>query len=288
VSPVQQVTLLSMQHTAPMAASPVLSFISINESTPKTILLIHGAYSSRQEWSLVSNYLTSYHLIIPDLPSHGRGSSAKIRFSVADSADLLGDLITRNAHNGHASIAGLSLGGYVAMNLASRYPDLVDALFVSGCHISWEGPWKSWFMGHVMAMSVSLIPMLPKNWFTYLAGRQGLQVPEALYEDIIATCQYSLGLCVAKSIGEDSPPGLLENVKARTLLVVGGNEFGAGQAGEKAQLLRKGNVQSRGFRVEGKEHAWDLQDPKLFAEGIMAWIGEREMPKEFVSLEQGQ
>jgi hypothetical protein len=143
-------------------------------------------------------------------------------------------------------------------------------------------------MGHVMATSVSLILMLPKSWFTYLAGRQDLQVPEALYEDIIATCHYSLGLCVAKSISEDSSPGLLENVKARTLLVVGGNEFGAGQAGEKAQLLRKGNVQSRGFRVEGKEHAWDLQDPKLFAEGIIAWIGEREMPKEFVSLEQGQ
>jgi pimeloyl-ACP methyl ester carboxylesterase len=271
-----------------MAASPVLNFISINESAPKTILLIHGAYSSHQEWSLVSNYLASYHLIIPDLPSHGRGSSAQIPFSVADSADFLGDLITRHAHNGHASIAGLSLGGYIAMNLASRYPDLVDAVFVSGCHISWEGPWKSWFMGHVMATSVSLILRLPKGWFTYLAERQGLQVPDALYEDIVATCNYNLGLCVAKSINEDSPPGLLRNVKPRTLLVVGGNEFGAGWAGDRAQLLRKGNVQSRGFRVEGKEHAWDLQDPKLFAEGIIAWIEEREMPKEFVSLEQGQ
>jgi len=115
-----------------------------------------------------------------------------------------------------------------------------------------------------------------------------LQVPEDLYEDIIATCHCSLGLCIAKSIGEDSPPGILKNVKARTLLVVGGNEFGAGQARDKTQLLRKGNVRSRGFKAEGKEHAWDLQDPELFAEGIMAWIEEREMPKEFVSLEQGQ
>lgn len=271
-----------------MAASPVLSFMSLNESAPKTILLIHGAYSSHHEWSLTSNYLTSYHLIIPDLPSHGRGSSAQIPFSVADSADLLADLITRHAHNGHASIAGLSLGGFIATNLASRYPDLVDAVFVSGCHLSWEGPWRSWFMGHVMAASVSLILMLPKSWFISLAGRQGLQVSEALYEDIIATCHYSLGLCVAKSIGEDSPPGLLKNVKARTSLAVGGNEIGAGQARDTAQLLRKGNVQSRGFMVEGKEHAWDLQDPELFAEGIMAWIEEREMPKEFVPLEQGQ
>jgi hypothetical protein len=72
------------------------------------------------------------------------------------------------------------------------------------------------------------------------------------------------------------------------LLIAAGNKFGPGQAGDKAQLLRKGNLQSRGFRVEGKEHAWDLQDPELFAEGIMAWIEERKLPKEFVSLEQGQ
>jgi pimeloyl-ACP methyl ester carboxylesterase len=169
--------------------------------------------------------------------------------------DLLGDLVTRLAHNGHASIVGLSLGGYIATNLASRYPDLVDPIFVSGCHLSWEGPWKSWFMGHVMATSVSLIVMLPKSWFTYLARRQGLQVPEDLYENIIATCHYSLGFCVAKSIGEGSSPGILKNIKARTLLVVGGNEFGAGQARDTAQLLREGNVQGRGFRAEGKEHA---------------------------------
>jgi hypothetical protein len=97
------------------------------------------------------------------------------------------------------------------MNLASRYLDLVDAVFVSGCHISWEGSWNPWLMDHVMATSVSLLLIPPKNWFIYLAERKGFQVSEALYEDIIVTCHYGVGLRVAKSISEDSPPGPLKN-----------------------------------------------------------------------------
>jgi len=71
---------------------------------------------------------------------------------------------------------------------------------------------------------------------------------------MLASCCYSLGLRVAKSISEDCLLGLL-NVKARALLVVRGNESVARQARDRALLLRKGNLRSKGFRVEGMEYA---------------------------------
>jgi pimeloyl-ACP methyl ester carboxylesterase len=271
-----------------MTERPMLNFKSINDSATTTILLIHGAYSSLEEWTLISSHLNNYHLLIPDLPGHGRGSSALLPLSVAGAADLLADLITTHAREGRASIVGLSLGGYTALNLASRYPDLVDAVFVSGCHHSWGGPWEAWFMGHVMAMSIlGMVGLLPKRWLVYLAESRNLHISDALYEDMVACCRYDLGVRVAKSISEDAPPAILNRVRARTAMVVGGNEFWAVEAVERVKILRKGNVESRGFTVKGMEHAWDLQDPAMFAAGILKWIEGGDMPDEFVVIKEG-
>ena len=269
-----------------MGERPMLNFISHNESASRTILLIHGAYSSLEEWTMVCNRLTAYHLLIPDLPGHGTKSSAGLPFSVAGSADLLAELISSSAHNGRADLVGLSLGGYVGLNLASRYPDLVDSVFVSGCHLSWVGPWRSRIMGHVVATSIVLtFGLLPKSWLMYWTKSKGMRMSDAQYRDIVARCQYGLGVRVGMSIGEDSPPSILENVKARTAMVIGGNEIGGGELADRVKMLRKGNMHSQGFKVDGMEHAWNLQDPILFALGIIDWIEREEMPPKYVVTE---
>jgi hypothetical protein len=56
-------------------------------------------------------------------------------------------------------------------------------------------------------------------------------------------------------------------VRARTCIVSGVLDDGEKDFRVSGKQLRVGNGGSRAFKVEGKRHAWDLQDPDLFCEG---------------------
>lgn len=64
---------------------------------------------------------------------------AATAFSLAGASDHVAHLISEEL-DGHAVVVGLSLGGYVAMELAGRHPGLVDGLVVSGATAEPVGP----------------------------------------------------------------------------------------------------------------------------------------------------
>ena len=98
------------------------------------IVLIHGSVVTRKMWLPQLRGLSdAYRVIAPDLPGHG--ALAHIPFSFSASVETLADLI-RSEANGHALLTGLSLGGYVAMEMASRYPELTAGLVLSGCSLN--------------------------------------------------------------------------------------------------------------------------------------------------------
>jgi len=109
-------------------SSPKLFFKSINRDAPRTLVLLHGGFCSHHEWDLVSQspHISSYHLLIPDLPAHGSSTSASIPFNLPDAASLLADLITKHAKHGKAGLIGLSLGGYTSIYMAQKYPGIVS------------------------------------------------------------------------------------------------------------------------------------------------------------------
>ena len=94
-----------------------------------TVVLIHGALVSGLYWDLVIPHLTSYRLLVPDLPGHGNSASAP--FSVDLAARQIAQLIRIHA-NGSAHIVGHSLGAQVAIRLACTEPDVVNSVFISG------------------------------------------------------------------------------------------------------------------------------------------------------------
>jgi pimeloyl-ACP methyl ester carboxylesterase len=116
-------------------ASPIaleqLFHLSLNEDKPTTVLLLHGLMSSHREWAAISPSLSDYHLLIPDLPGHC--SSAHLRLStLSTAADLVAKLIRAYSHNSTCHVVGFSGGGFIAVELANKCPDLVQSLFVSG------------------------------------------------------------------------------------------------------------------------------------------------------------
>jgi pimeloyl-ACP methyl ester carboxylesterase len=147
----------------------LLHFKSINPASARTLLLLHGAFSSHHEWDLViqTGHLDSYHLLVPDLPSHGQSTSSSLPFNLSDTAALLVVLITKHAKDGKADLVGMSLGGYTSIYLASKYPELIGekGLFVSGCWQGWPpaGGWMSWAYGLVLFCSGWISTHLPPS-----------------------------------------------------------------------------------------------------------------------------
>jgi pimeloyl-ACP methyl ester carboxylesterase len=94
------------------------------------IVFVHGTRLSRTMWrAQMDDLRDTYRVVALDLPGHGR--LADRPFTLTDASDEVA-LAIEEAAGGHAVVVGLSLGAYVAMDLAARRPELVRGLVLSG------------------------------------------------------------------------------------------------------------------------------------------------------------
>jgi pimeloyl-ACP methyl ester carboxylesterase len=96
-----------------------------------TIVFLHGTRLTGAQWAVeLVRLADEFHCIALDLPGHG--VAADIPFTVDVAAARVAALIADEGHGGRAILVGLSLGGFVAMAVAGRWPDRVSGLVVSG------------------------------------------------------------------------------------------------------------------------------------------------------------
>jgi pimeloyl-ACP methyl ester carboxylesterase len=120
-------------------ASTGESFVVAGPEAAPAIVFVHGTRLTRVSWAVqIAELSDTYRVIAMDLPGHG--SLADRPFTLADAADELARVI-EVAGGGRAVVVGLSLGGYVAMDLASRRPELMRGLVLSGATLEPVGLW---------------------------------------------------------------------------------------------------------------------------------------------------
>lgn len=94
------------------------------------LVFVHGTRLTRSMWDAQRRELADrFRVIALDLPGHG--TLADRPFTVEAAADEVARVI-EEAVGGPAMVVGLSLGGYVAMDLAARRPELIRGLVLSG------------------------------------------------------------------------------------------------------------------------------------------------------------
>jgi len=97
------------------------------EGLGNTIVLLHGFLESLDIWTSFSEQLSrQFNVITLDLPGHGASGS----FGETHSMELMADCV--NAVLSHlkisqAVVAGHSMGGYVSVHVAEKYPEKVKA-----------------------------------------------------------------------------------------------------------------------------------------------------------------
>jgi 3-oxoadipate enol-lactonase len=100
------------------------------EGTP--LFLFHSLLSDRASFDAIASQLSrSRRVIVPELPGFG-GSKAALG-GLADVADRMAEMVRDAAADGSGIVLGNGYGGFVALQMAIRHPDIARKLILADC-----------------------------------------------------------------------------------------------------------------------------------------------------------
>lgn len=100
----------------------------------KPIVLLHGFTESSAIWTSFAKKLSAkYRVVLIDLPGHGRSSVLGPVHTMDRMADAV-QAVLKKIRAGKTLMAGHSMGGYVALAYAARYPDRLRGLCLFHSH----------------------------------------------------------------------------------------------------------------------------------------------------------
>ncbi len=104
-----------------------LHYYVAGEGAP--VVLIHGIGNSGESWALALKQLNEagFRVYALDLPGSGRSDRPDADYSIAFQAETVNAFIQGQAL-AKPDVAGVSMGGWIAMDLAIRHPDAVRRL----------------------------------------------------------------------------------------------------------------------------------------------------------------
>ena len=106
----------------------------------KPLMLLHGYPLDHHIWDLVMQLLEDkFDLIIPDLCGFGESSTVDTVYTMDDFASDLSGLLDHLGIS-KVTIAGHSMGGYVALAFANNHPDLVSGLGMVSSQVAADPP----------------------------------------------------------------------------------------------------------------------------------------------------
>jgi 2-succinyl-6-hydroxy-2,4-cyclohexadiene-1-carboxylate synthase len=114
-----------------------LNYFVAGEGTPVTLL--HGFTQSGRSWQeLISTMPTGWQWVVPDLRGHGEtriqvGAPCTMDACAADLEMLWNDLGIQRTH-----LVGYSMGGRLALHVATRLPERLLSLLTIGAHAGLE------------------------------------------------------------------------------------------------------------------------------------------------------
>lgn len=227
----------------------------------ETLVLLHGNSVAGWMWTPQVELLPGRHLLTPDLPGLGR-RSAEVWPGLHAVADDVARLIRERALGGRAHVVGLSLGGFVALHLLHRHPDLVRTCTISG--VAAAG------LGSIERVLVqSQVPLWHHRWY-WAAQAFVFRIPadsrDAFAAAGAAVLPETNRRTVAEIVAGGMPRGGFDY--DGPLLVVAG-EREAGSVRAAFPVIRSALPQARFWVAPRMHHPWNIEDPELFTRMIV-------------------
>ena len=241
------------------------------------LVMIHGGNLAKEMWDgQFEEFAKSYRVVRYDARNHGRSRSEKATFAHFEDLNALFEEL----HIAKAVVMGLSMGGYVAVEFALRYPDKVSGLILVAPGLSgfkFHGPELEAFGEKYTAAveagdSEKMIESFMEAW-TYGPKRKAEDLPQALRDKVRGMMRLTLMTRNKEAIEARLSPlasGRLGEIKVPTLAIVG--DLDQPNILEIVDVLEKGSPDFTKVIIPGVAHMVNLERPAEFNAAVREFL----------------
>jgi abhydrolase domain-containing protein 6 len=245
------------------------------EDPSEAIVMLHGASADKTSWPRFTKHLNSKLLVvIPDLPGHGDSIAAMdLCYDINAQAERLKELLTKLGIE-RVHLIGNSMGGTIAVHLASVSPNLVASLILIGAAGFEACP--SWLRQHFAATGINpMIELKDASDYRTMMGI-GMQSPPYIPQILVAALtrafvkREAINQKIVNDIEKDlNQTDCLANIVAPVLIIWGAADKVEHVA--NAELLHQRLGNSKKIIMEGIGHVPMIEDPKRVASACSAF-----------------
>jgi len=248
-------------------------------SGPETIVFSHGLLMSGDMFGEQVKALSSrYRCICYDHRGQSRSEVTKSGYDMdsltEDAADLIRELDCAPCH-----FAGLSMGGFVGMRLAIKYPELLKSLVLLATTADPEpeqnkGPYRRLaFVGRWLSFRLAIKPLMG-----IMFGQTFLQDPARAE----LRSKWRSGLMGLKRVGttraahgvidREGVYGQLDKIKTPTLIVVGAEDIATPVA--KSERMHEAIASSVLTVLPRGGHSSSIEEPEAITQAIENFVDQ--------------
>ena len=231
-----------------------------------TIVLSHGLlWSGKMFQKQVKYFSQRYKVITYDHRGQGRSEVTKEGYTMeqlyADAVDLLVQLDSGPVHFG-----GLSMGGFIAMRLAARRPDLIKSLILMETTAQDE-PNKikyNLLNNIVRTFGVKIVTkpvmkiMFGQNFLNDISRKE----ERKYWTHELQNNKKTIVNAVQGVIDRKGVEGELQNIKCPTLILVGTQDVAT--TPDKAEFIHQHIKGSELYYIEGGGHSSSIEEPEQY------------------------
>ena len=241
------------------------------------LLLIHGLGSSGADWAFqVAALEHRFRIIVPDLPGSGHSAPPPSEYTIAGFAHALWKLMD-HLRITKPNIVGFSLGGAVALEMATLRPSCVPRLGLINSLATYQPrDLRKWLETYLSATIVRLLGM-PRAAYWIAARLFPEPWQRAMREhaanamgSVPANTYLGTGLALARWAILDR----LDRLKSRTLLIAAENDFTP--LAEKRDLAEK--LKAELVVVRGSRHGTPFDSVQVTNASLLALLTDQPLP----------
>jgi pimeloyl-ACP methyl ester carboxylesterase len=225
----------------------------------QNIVLLHGALGTKDQFKNLKEKLSKEFTVYDfDFAGHGKRESNKDFTMNLFTQNVLEYMSENKLKKTH--ILGYSMGGYVGLNVAREYPELVEKIITLGTKFKWT---KETAENEIKMLNPTKIEEKVPAFASKLASIHGKNNWKVVVERT-AKMMYELG-SGAKLSKKD-----LEEIDHKVLIVIGSKDrmVSIEESKESARILPRGRLEI----IENFQHAIDKMDEDVLKSIIVAFI----------------